>query len=832
MRYAYFALLTLFAATAAAADLKVEILPQQFTLHGSTARQMLVVESRDAGGYTGQLKPGAGVELTFSSSDEKVVAIQGGAARPVGDGQATITVVARRNGQQSTATAQVTVNGASKPQAWTFRNHVLPVMAKAGCNAGACHGALAGKGGFKLSLHGYDPLSDFQVVTRQARGRRIELSDPGRSLLLAKPAGDIPHKGGVRLDRLSDDYNVLAGWIAAGAPAPQKTDPQLDHLEVLPAAVLLQPGNTQQVLVRAHYSDGSVEDVTRWAKFSSTAEAVASVGKNGEVRVTGYGEGAITAWFSSKIVIAQVTSPYANDIDPQMFSNQPRHNFIDVAVLKKLQRLNLPPSPPASDEAFLRRVYVDTIGVLPTIAESTAFLADTSSNKRNKLIDQLLARPEFVDYWSYKWSDVLLVNGNLLRPDAVKSFYMWIRNHVQKDTPWDEFTRQVLTARGSTFTNGAANFYALHQTPEDMTENACQAFMGLSIACAKCHNHPLEKWTNNQYYGMANLFARVRAKGWGGDSRNGDGNQTVYVTQSGELVQPLTGKPQPPTPLDGEPLAFDAPGDRREHLANWMTSPDNPYFARAIANRIWANFYGVGLVEQVDDLRMSNPASNEELLAATADFLKENKFQLKTLMRAILQSATYQRSSQPLPGNRNEHRFYSRYYPRRMKAEVLLDAISKVTGAGSSFTQILFSGGDKRPTAFYPAGTRALQLYDSAVGSYFLKTFGRNQRRITCECERSDEPSLVQVLHIANGDTINKKLQAKGNTLEKQLASQKTNAEIIDEAYLAALSRRPTAKEKNALLSEFQKTKPEEKRLVLEDVYWAILASREFLFNH
>ncbi len=831
MRPTVFALLTLFASTAVA-DLQVEILPGSFTLNGSTAKQMLVVESLNSDGYTGQLRASDEVEISFTSSDEKVVDVRYGVATPVGDGTATITVKVKQSGEEATATSQVTVTGAGQPQAWTFRNHVLPVLAKAGCNSGACHGALAGKGGFKLSLRGYDPVNDYKIITRQARGRRIELSDPGRSLLVAKPAGDIPHKGGVRLERLSDDYNVLARWIANGAPAPQQNDPQLERLEVLPAAALLQPGDKQQVLVRAHYTDGSVEDVTRWAKFASTSEAVASVGENGLVSVTGYGEGAITAWFSSKIVIARVTSPFANKLKPETFEKEPRRNFVDRLVLKQLQRLNLPPSPLASDEEFFRRVHVDTIGVLPTIEETTAFLKDESPGKRDKLIEELLNRPEFVDYWTYKWSDVLLVNGNLLRPGAVKSFYMWIRKHVKEDTPWDEFTRQILTARGSTFENGAANFYALHQTPEDMTENACQAFMGLSIGCAKCHNHPLEKWTNDQYYGMANLFSRVRAKGWGGDTRNGDGNQTVYVTQSGELMQPLTGKPQPPTPLDGEAVPFDAPGDRREHLAKWMTSPENPYFARAITNRIWANFFGVGLVEQVDDLRMSNPASNEELLAAASDYLKENKFQLKSLMRVILQSATYQRSSQPLPGNRTEKRFYSRYYPRRMKAEVLLDAVSKVTGAGSRFTEVLFPGGDKKATDFYPAGTRALELYDSAVGSYFLKTFGRNQRRITCECERSDEPSLVQVLHIANGDTINKKLQAKDNVLAQQLKAEKSEAELVDEAYLAALSRHPTKKEKDSLLAEFKAAGDDEKRLVLEDVYWAIFASREFLFNH
>ena len=384
-----------------------------------------------------------------------------------------------------------------------------------------------------------------------------------------------------------------------------------------------------------------------------------------------------------------------------------------------------------------------------------------------------------------------MLNGALLRPEAVKAYYQWIHHRVEANTPWDQFAREVVTAQGSSFENGATNFYALHQDPETMSENVSQAFLGLSIGCAKCHNHPLEKWTNDQYYAMANMFSRVRAKGWGGDSRSGDGKRTLFVVSKGELTQPLTGKPQPPTPLDGEPLAFDAPDDRRVHLAAWLTAPENPYFARSIANRVWANFFGVGLVESVDDMRDSNPASNEELLSATADFVVSNKFDLKTLMRAILQSHTYQRSSHPLAENQDEHRFYSRYYPRRLMAEVMLDAISQVTDVPTDFTEIAYPGADKQKTDFYPKGTRALQLYDSAVASYFLETFGRNERQITCECERSDEPSMVQVLHISNGDTLNSKLQAKEGRVEKLLGSDSPNYAIVEQTYLMSVARYP-----------------------------------------
>ncbi len=591
-------------------------------------------------------------------------------------------------------------------------------------------------------------------------------------------------------------------------------------------------GITQPLIVRAHYDDGRIEDVTRWCKFASANEAVLRVSADGRAEIIGPGVGAVTAWFSSRIAICNITSPYDQQTPAEVYQSAPRNNFIDELVLDRLQLLNLPPSPAASDSEFLRRVYLDCIGVLPSADEAAAFLADPATDKRNRVIEQLLSRGEFVDYWTYQWSDLLLVNGNLLRPAAVKSFYLWIRQQVADNTPWDEFARRILTSHGDTIENGATNFFALHQDPETMTENASQAFLGLSIGCAKCHNHPLEKWTNNQYYAMANLFARVRAKGWGGDARNGDGRRTVYVASRGDLIQPLTGKPQPPTPLDGEPLPMDDPGDRRVYLAQWLTSAENPYFSRAIANRIWANYFGVGLVEAVDDLRLTNPASNDALLQALADYLVRRDFDLKALMRVIMQSAAYQRSSLPLEGNRDERRFYSRYYPKRLMAEVMLDAISGVTEHASQFDTIEFSGADRQKTDFYPAGTRAIQLYDSAVGSYFLKTFGRHQRRITCDCERSDEPSLVQALHLSNGDTLNKKLEAPGNRIDRLLQANTGPDAMLDDLFLAALTRYPTEQERTQLRQALAAQDAAEQRIRWEDVYWSVLSSREFLFNH
>jgi hypothetical protein len=791
-------------AAARAGDLVV--LPERFTLSGSTARQPLLVESRRGDDFVAEVAGG----IEWKSSDPKVVAVKDGVAIPVADGHAVLTA---KVGLQ-TATADVTVVGQSRAVKVSFRNQVQAVLAKAGCNSGACHGAAAGKNGFKLSLRGYDADADWFTITRQARGRRIVPSDPGRSLLLLKPTGALPHKGGVRFEVDSTDYNAIAAWIAAGAPAPKDDDPRLDRLEVLPAGVVLKPGDSQRLLVRAYYTDGHSDDVTRWVKFTSSDESVAQVDQSGRVKIMGAGEGVVSGWFASRIVVATITVPLAQTVAADAFTSVPRRNFIDDLVLAKLKRLNLPPSPRAGDAEFLRRAFIDTIGMLPTVDETRAFLADAATDKRDRLVDSLLARPEFVDYWTYKWSDLLLVNSEKLPAPAMWSYYRWIRSQVAENTPWDQFARRIVTAAGNTLENGAANFFALHKDPLEMSETTSQAFLGMSITCAHCHNHPLEKWTNDQYYGMANLFSRLKVK-----NADGEGNLTIFPTTDGELVQPRTGRPQPPRPLDGEAIPFEAAADRRLALADWLTAPENPYFSRAITNRVWANFLGVGLVEAVDDVRLTNPPSNAELLSALAKHLVDNHYDLKSLMRVILQSETYQRSSQSLAENAADRRFYSRYFPRRMRAEVLLDAISQVSGTPTEFKG-------------YAAGWRALQLPDSNVDSYFLKSFGRPQRVLTCECERTNEPSMVQVLHITNGDTINQKLAAKGSRVEQLLAAKTPDDKIVEDAFLSALSRPPTEPEKQQLVSELGQALAAERRAAVEDLYWSLLSSKEFLFNH
>jgi hypothetical protein len=799
------------AAVASPGDGGLEIVPGKIVLQGKEARERLLVETVRESHYHGQVTNG----FTLASSDPRIVKIENDVAVPVADGSARITA---KLGSR-TASAEVSVEGMTRPFEWSFRNQVQPVLAKAGCSSGACHGAASGQNGFKLSLRGYDNEGDFLALTHQAFGRRVVPSDPGRSLVLLKPTGAVPHKGGKRFEVDSIDYRILAEWIAAGTPGPKPEDPRIQKIEILPEQVLLEPGADQQLLVRATFSDGHTEDVTHWAKFTSVNATVAQVDDEGHVKVAGNGEGAITAWYLSRIAIATITAPYTNDVSPRVFARAPRRNFIDDLVLEKLRNLNIPPSPRCTDAEFVRRAYIDTIGVLPTEEETRAFLADRSSAKRDKLIDALLQRPEFVDYWAYKWSDLLLVNDKKLRPAAVWAYYDWIRRQVAANTPWDKFARQVVTATGDTLQNGAANFYILHDDPRSLSETTCQAFLGMSVACAKCHNHPMEKWTNDQYYQMANLFARVRVKAGGRDGEN-----IIFTATEGDLIQPLRGKPQPPTPLDGTPLRMDAQEDRRLHLADWLVSKDNPYFSRAVVNRVWANYFGVGLVESVDDIRATNPSSNEKLFAAAAHYLTDHNYDLKALMRAILQSETYQRSSKPMPGNVADTRFYSRYYPRRMMAEVLLDAVAEVTEVPTAFKRD--GGGD------FPSGWRAMQLPDVSADSYFLKTFGRPERNITCECERTADPSMTQVLDISNGDTINQKLDSAKSCINRFLAANTTPSELVEHAYLRAFSRYPTKQEEAQLVRVLDNVKQNERRTAVQDMYWAVLASKEFLFNH
>ena len=785
---------------------ELALLPADVVLRGQGARQQFLVERRGDGTYVG---PAA--NCNFSSSNPNVATVDAeGVVTAVGDGRAIITA---RSGER-TASTIVQVERAFAPYPLTFRNHVIPVLTKAGCNSGPCHGAAAGKNGFKLTLRGYDPELDYYTLTRQAAARRINKMEPARSLMLLKPTHAVDHGGGKRFATGSPEYRILSQWIASGTPAPAEWDAQLTRLEVFPPAARLKPGDGQPLLVRAHFSDGHAEDVTRWAKFTSNEGAVAAVDDEGIVKVQGSGEAAISAWYLSRLVTARITSPFPNTVDPSVYARSPRAGFIDEMVLAKLQELNIEPSPLSSDAEFIRRAYLDAAGILPTPDEVRRFLSDARQDKRARLVDALLERPEFVDYWAYKWSDLLLVSSRALPSNAMWAYYNWIRASVADNTPWDRMAREILTASGNTLSNGAANYFVLHKNPIAVTENVAMTFMGFSITCARCHNHPLEKWTQKDYYQMANLFSRVAVKN-GADR----GDLIVYPSRTGAINHPRLNVPLPPRPLDGPALPLESPVDRREHFANWLVSPDNPFFARSLVNRVWKNFMGRGLVEAVDDIRDANPPSNPALFAAlTRDFV-DRRYDVRHLIRTIMNSTTYQLTSTPTATNAADLKYHSHYLARRLPAEVILDAIGQVTGVPESFPG-------------YP-GRRALQLPDASVDSYFLTAFGRPPRVTAADSERQQEPSITQALHVINGDTINRKLRAKEGIIQRLLDEKLDNAAAVERLYLAALSRPPTDGELRALAQAMDGAGAgEERRLVLEDLAWAVLTGKEFLFNH
>ncbi len=803
----------------------IRILPSSIFLVSPRFTERLVVEASFADGHEEDVTSKARIT---SAAPEIALVDREEFAHPQSDGRTTIAALYQ--GQR--ASAPVEVKNFSAPFTWSFRNHVLPVMTKTGCNSGPCHGAAAGKNGFKLTLRGFDPETDYLTLTRQADARRTERLEPARSLILLKPTLTLAHQGGRRFPVGSLEYQVIAGWIAAGMPPPKPSDPRLVSLEVLPREASLRPVAEQQLLVVAKFSDGHTEDVTRWAKYSSGDESVATVDDNGHVTMQGYGETPVTVWYLSRVTFARLRVPYPAQIEETVFRRAPRKNYIDDLVLAHLKTLHIPPSRPATDAEFVRRAYLDAAGILPRPREVEQFLQDPSPDKRARLIDQFIARLEFVDYWAYKWSDLLLVSSNKLSPDAMWAYYNWIRQSVATNRPWDQFVRELLTASGNSLENGAANYWVIHRVPIDIAENVTQAFLGINISCAHCHNHPLAKWTQRDYYGMANLFARVRLKmGEPAGSKPGVGpifrDVTVYSGYTGQYTDDRFSRPLPPKPLEADALPLDSSRDRREYFAEWLTSPENPYFARAVVNRVWRNFMGRGLVEPPDDMRNTNPPTNEELLSALVEDFVGHHFDVNRLIRTIMSSATYQTSSEPDPRNVQDEKYYSHYLIRRLPAEVLLDALSQVTEVPEKFEG-------------YPSGVRALELPDTAVHDYFLTAFGRPPREQTRESERTSVPTITQALHVINGDTLNDKLRASGGTVDMLLKLGLSDRDVVDYVYLAAFSRHPAEAEQRAVVGELKGAESrraggpavDARRAALEDLMWAVLTSKEFMFNH
>jgi hypothetical protein len=779
------------------------VLPTSVNLTTPESRQQLIAEAAVANhqeDWTAKVK--------WSSSNPQVATVDAsGFVKPVADGEAIISA-------DNKASAKVHVSNAKAPFNWSFRNNVIPVLTKVGCNQGACHGALAGKNGFKLTLRGYDPDVDYDTLTRQSVGRRVSLADPASSLILLKPTFTIPHGGGKRFSNDSIEYRILSEWIAEGALPPNPKDPDITGLEVFPAAATLETGAEQQLVVRAKYSDGHTEDVTHWVKYSSNNEGVASVDDNGHVKMNGPGEAAVTLWYSSRVLYSRLTVPFPNQLAADAFAKFPRHNYIDDLVLEKLKKLNIAPSGDCDDSTFIRRAFLDAAGILPGAEEVETFLADKSPTKRVTLIDKLIGRDEFVDYWAYKWSDLLLVSSKRLNSTAMWSFYDWIRQSVKQDKPWDQFANEIFLSSGSSRENGALNYFVLHKDPIDLAETSTEAFLGQRITCARCHNHPLEKWTQKQYYQMVNLFTRVGIK-------NGSeaGDNVVFAKTSGDIMHPRLLKPLDPTPLDGKAIPLDSPIDRRIAFDQWLTSDKNPYFARSLVNRVWANFMGRGIINPVDDTRATNPASNEDLIAAlTKDFV-DHHYDVDYLIRTIMNSGAYQLSAEANASNQNDNVFYSKYIIKRLPAEVILDAYSQVTGVPT-------------PYSGYPAGTRAMQLPDTQVKSQFLTVFGRPARSVCDAAERSVDPTIAQALHVINGDTLNKKLSADDGYVALFLKLGLSDSRILEHVYLTAFSRYPTETEKSSLLAALAKSRTNGREQALEDMLWSLLTSKEFLFNH
>jgi hypothetical protein len=782
---------------------RIEVQPAAFQLATPQRRMHLIVSGFYADGTTQDLTRSA----QFSSSDEKIVRIEQGVAIPVGDGQAAITITS--GGQ--TATTTVEVSNQSHPEAVSFEYGTLVALSKQGCNSGACHGSPSGKGGFRLSLRAYDPAVDTETLVREAFGRRTNVYEPDESLLLRKPLMEIAHGGGRRLKKADPSYAILKEWIAQGCKADPADAPRCVKVDVYPRQrVLRRPAHTQQMLVLAHFSDGSVRDVTELACFSSSDESVATVDNDGFVVGLDRGESAILVRYLEKMETASLV--FLKDIEGFKWNAPPENSFVDHDIFEKLQQLQILPSDLCSDEEFVRRVYLDVIGELPSVIDAQKFLADTAPDKRAKLIDALLDRPEYADFWAMKWADLLRLRGNKVTPAGVYKFHRWLVAALRDNMPADQFARTLLTADGSTYSNPAANFYRTAADTNDCTETTSQLFLGIRIQCAKCHNHPFERWTQDNYYGIGAFFNRIQKK-----PGMTPEEQVVWIARSGEVTQPRTGKQMKPwLPLKGD-AEVTGDEDRRDSFANWLTAPDNPFFAKVEVNRMWGHLMGRGIVEPVDDFRDSNPPASAALLDHLAKDFVAHRFDRKHTLRTILNSRVYQLSSRKNDFNRTDTKYFSHATTRLLSAEQLLDAICRVTGIDEKFAGL-------------PSGTRATQLPSPDTDNYFLKVFGQPARETACQCERSSDSNLSQALQMINGPLVHSKVRDEKNRLRSLVAAGMGDADLVSQLYLAALSRPPSEAEVGAATRHI--TASGDRMRGLEDVCWALLNANEFLFQH
>lgn len=724
-----------------------------------------------------------------------------------------------------------------RPSPLGFTRDVIPALTKAGCNVGACHGSFQGKGGFQLSLLGFDAAFDYDVLVKASRGRRIHPAAPDRSLLLLKPTGSVPHGGGVRIGADSEVAALLRQWLADGLPAPREDDLAGLRIAVKPAVVTLAVPRSepnvalsdahagQQLRVSASFADGSARDVTPWVLFEVRDKTIAEVSRGGVLTARRAGKTAVSVRYLGQVASVSVSVPFGPPLDFDF----PPHNFLDSLAASEWKRLGIQPAPLANDATFARRVFLDLIGTMPTAEEVRAFETDSNPQKRARLVDELLKRPEYVDYWTLKWGDLLRSHRRYLGEKGLASFNGWIRQSIRDNKPLDLMTRELLTAQGNLFTNGPVAYYFIDEKIEDLAETTAQVFLGVRLQCTRCHHHPHEVWSQEDYYGLAAFFTRLEAKDSGAQGAKFGGPKSIRASEKPNpnrqpkvAVAPRvlgeTGAWQGRSSASElVPPASAAHPDPRQTLADWITRPENPYFARNFANRYWAALMGTGLVEPVDDLRTTNPASLPTLLDALAQDLADHHFDAKHLLRTICNSRIYQLAPELRPFRDGDGRLFTHRAPRRLPAEVLLDAINQVTATPETF-------------AGQPVGTRAIALPDPTVASYFLSTFGRPLRNSACECARGSSPDLSQALHMANSTALHEKIASPSGRLTERLKADRSDVEILEELYLSALARRPTDDERLAVRESLASGPARDE--AWQDIFWALLNCSEFMFGH
>jgi hypothetical protein len=791
--------------------------PDKISLKGSDDARQLILTATLPDGRQQDLTG----DLRYEVADAQVVSVTGsGRVVPRANGSTTISA---RYGDK-TVTVPVTSTAVGENLPINFANQIVPIFTKLGCNSGGCHGKASGQNGFKLSLLGFEPEVDYAALVKEARGRRLFLAAPSSSLLLLKATGTIAHGGGKRLEPDSDEYKLIRRWIAAGIPHGKPDDPVVTRITVYPEHRLLTRQNKQQIAVYAHYSDGSVEDITRRAQYDSNDTEIAVVEPTGLVRTLALsGEAAIMARYQGQVAVFRATVPLGAKMPDYRFEP---NSFVDKLAQKKWQLLGIHPSDDSPDYLFIRRVSLDITGTLPTPDQVEKFVADKDPQKRAKLVDALLEKPEYSYFFANKWADILRVKrGNQQgRAYGTFAFHDWIRQAVAANMPYDEFARAILGAVGDETKYPPAVWYKDMQTPDQIVDNLSQVFLGVRINCAQCHHHPYEKYSQDDYWDLAAFFGRLGRKAVqrpGESAQRQQQLQVLFVKPTGNVINKRTNKPAVLKPLDGEPMTDKADEDPRLLLADWLADPKNPFFARAVVNRYWAHFFGRGLVDPLDDMRVTNPPSNPELLDALAQDFIAHKYDLKHLIRTICTSRTYQLDSTPNEFNKHDKQNYSRYYPKRMSAEVLFDAVSQVTGSPATFPGL--------PQDTY-GPRRAIMLPDESFTSYFLDVFGRPQRISACECERVSEANLAQALHLLNSEEVQRKLSQAGSRVERLAKDPRPDAEKVTALFMWAFSRKPTDGQLKLAL-EHLAAHPKEKQQAYENILWALLNTKEFIFN-